>query len=150
MLGISRFNVFIFVMCTFCLVFCRDASAELLTPEAYLDYLTEQGKANPEALKAKGQFIKMSSEKKQKFMKYINDPQVVASVFKEMVALQQERKELFGGDVIIENHEYTTEKELYEEASPSILHRLLSSIFINEVAAAPIYKGMFSRTYRKC
>lgn len=130
----------LFVFATFVFGFTYNKSiAAMVTPQDYIDSLNKLGKSNPEVLKTKERFIKLSEEKKQRFMKYITDPVVLEEILQAMCS-QNKKVELYGGDIVVTNTEIIEEIEDSRYIEPKGFSDFLSSVLIGEVMAAPVVK----------
>lgn len=75
-------------------------SSEINTPEDYINYLTSNStslQSNSSGQDVLEQFKALSADDQQKFVDYINDPNVAVSIFKAMS--NGEKTKMYGGDV---------------------------------------------------
>lgn len=75
-------------------------TAKIESPKDYIKYLEERGKIDSEALKIRDQFCELSVKKQEKFISYLNKPEVISKVLKTPVEANAE-KALYGGDIVI-------------------------------------------------
>lgn len=134
-----KLAVFTFFAAFFWGVTYNNPTAAMVTPQDYIDSLSKLGKSNPEMLKTKERFIEFPAEKKQKFMKYINDPVVLEEILQAMCS-QSKKIELYGGDIVVTNTEIIEEIEASEYIETKSFSNVLSSFLMGEAMAAPVVK----------
>ena len=139
-LGVLTF----FTSFIFGFIICGDSSANMVsTPEDYIQYLTEKGKTESDALKVKAQFQKLPSQKQKKFVEYLNDPAILKAIFSDVDP--NTNKVLYGGDVVI-SHTVTQEetaipaKEEQREGGLKNIIGMITPLFLSTADAAPAKK----------
>lgn len=117
------------------------------TPQDYVAYLTARGEVEPEALKIRKQFLKLSSKDQQQFIDYMSNPKIMEEMFNTPVS-ENSKKELHNGDIVIE---HKTETEIVSETEPKEEKKLLSSLtalFCGSCFATPSVKTIRLTDYR--
>lgn len=124
------------------------AKHSTFTPQDYVQYLTERGKEDPQALKGRQHFLNLSDENQQNFIDYMCDPKIIKEIFNTPVP-ENSKKVLLNGDIVLEHKtetELISETEVVNETKDNKILPSITALFYGSCFAAP--KAQPIKTFR--